>query len=356
MRICPTRSAVTCESGLVLCHQQRPGRRRRTACCVGHVGRTRCRSRAGPKPAAMAPEETSTTRPPMSRRRRDDAPPRARSAVPASRWPLGLRQRARTHFHHDGPCASAMARRTCVCDGVFNTRSLPGHVYLESSADADVIGRRRSTLRPPRWWNRSRMCQPSSVARRYLRCGAVSEADWGHVLARPPRSGVLAASEQARFRRAGRRPQPDRPSVRPYVRPSWLRARLGRGVHHLVVLATAFRVGAALRTTVLIPAVRRSTPRAPKLGAVEHFRAGRDGRIPIEFHGTRTLADAHFVARLGAPCRAARLRRQAWRGGRPGSRRASSLSKLVLHDPTFRLRCRAPRTRRRRCRLPCVPR
>ncbi len=71
------------------------------------------------------------------------------------------------------------------------------------------------------------------------------------------------------------------------------------GVHHLVVLATAFRVGTTLRTTIRFLQSQVDAACA-QLGAVEHFRAGRDGRIPIEFHGTVATADAHFVAWLGA--------------------------------------------------------
>lgn len=70
-------------------------------------------------------------------------------------------------------------------------------------------------------------------------------------------------------------------------------------IHHFVVLATAFRVGAALRTAVLFLQSQVDASCA-KLGAVEHFRARSNGRIPIEFHGSRTLADAYFVARLGS--------------------------------------------------------
>ena len=69
-----------------------------------------------PKPAAIAPEETSTTRPPINRTR-------AMAATSAfnrcgSKWPLGSVSELEPTFT-TMVCASAMALRTCACDGVF---------------------------------------------------------------------------------------------------------------------------------------------------------------------------------------------------------------------------------------------
>ena len=102
-----------------------------------------------------------------------------------------------------------------------------------------------------------------------------------------------------------------------------------------MVLATAFRVGAALRAAVRFLQSQVDAACA-QLGAVEHFRAGRDGRIPIEFHGAIATTDAHFVARLGALVAQFVLDAQL---GQTVGKVADGLViiEVGLHDPTFRL-------------------
>ena len=110
--------------------------------------------------------------------------------------------------------------------------------------------------------------------------------------------GILAATEEALLVVTvvvdGR--------VGPVAGGAFLHHRLAHGglrVHHRVVFATAFRVGAATGARLFGIETQILAARAQR-GAVETFRAGGDGRIPVEVDRTVALADAHLVARLGA--------------------------------------------------------
>ena len=114
MRICPTRSPYRAKAASYWAIS-RPWPTAAHACwSATSVGRLSKPS--VPKPAAIAPEETSTTRPPINRTR-------AMAATSAfnrcgSKWPLGSVSELEPTFT-TMVCASAMALRTCACDGVF---------------------------------------------------------------------------------------------------------------------------------------------------------------------------------------------------------------------------------------------
>ena len=127
IRIWPTRTPKR-PNAASYCAISSPWPTAATACCVA-TSLGRLSKPSGPKPAAMAPDDTSTTRAPCAEAA-DSAATREFSFL-TSRCPDGcvneLEPTLTTMVR-----APAMARRTS--DSVTdNTHSLPDHVYLESS-------------------------------------------------------------------------------------------------------------------------------------------------------------------------------------------------------------------------------